>query len=84
MGLKHLNTLCNYFHISFDYVFNLTNQINYNNSKEKLNVIEIGNRLKDFRTENKITQNKLAKELNTSRSVISAYEKGKTLSYGQF
>ena len=77
--LKHLNTLCNYFNISFDYIFNFTKQTNYNNSKENLDAIEIGNRLKDFRKENKITQDKLAKELNTSHSVISAYEKGKTI-----
>ena len=77
--LKHLNTLCNYFNVSIDYIFELTNIKNYNNINNNIDKIEVGKRLKNFRKENKLTQEKLANLLNTTHSVISAYEKGKNL-----
>ena len=39
----------------------------------------LSKRLKDFRKENKITQKKLAQELNTSQSTIADYERGKNM-----
>ncbi len=74
--LKHLDTLSNYYQMSFDYLCGLSKENNYkkgNISKEK-----IGNRLKKFRKENNITQEELANILNTTHSTISAYESGKT------
>ena len=74
--LKHLDTLSNYYQISFDYLCGLSKENNYkksNISKEK-----IGNRLKEFRKEKNITQKELATVLNTTHSTISAYESGKT------
>ena len=53
--IKHLNTLSNYFNISIDYLFNLTSQLNYKNSKETIDSIIVGNRLKEFRKEQKLT-----------------------------
>ena len=38
-----------------------------------------GTRLKEFRKENKITQDKLASILNTNQSVIANYERGRTI-----
>lgn len=74
--IKHLNTLCNYFNISLDYIFSLTDNKQYNNSKNDINLLESGKRLKEFRKENKITQTKLADFLTTSFSNVSAYERG--------
>lgn len=37
----------------------------------------MANRLKEFRKENKITQNKLSELLKTSQSTIADYERGK-------
>ena len=74
--LKHLDTLSNYYQISFDYLCGLSKENNYkksNISKEK-----IGNRLKEFRKEKNVTQKELATVLNTTHSTISAYESGKT------
>lgn len=74
--LKHLDTLSNYYQMSFGYLCGLSKENNYkkgNISKEK-----IGNRLKKFRKENNITQQELANILNTTHSTISAYESGKT------
>ena len=39
----------------------------------------IGQRLKNFRKENKLTQEKLANMLNTTDTVISGYESGRRL-----
>ena len=73
--IKHLNTLANYFNVSLDYMFSLTNNKQYNNSKNDINLLESGKRLKEFRKENKITQTKLANFLTTSFSNVSAYER---------
>ena len=76
---KHLNTLCNYFNVSFDYILEFTNKMNYKNSINEIDPIKVGQRLKEFRKENKITQVKLANMLNTVQPVIANYEKGKYL-----
>lgn len=77
--LKHLNNFCNTFHVTMDYVCNLSN-INIKETKKyKLKPKEIGNRLKQLRLKNKLTQKELAKILNTTQSNISSYESGKTL-----
>ncbi len=77
MPIKHLNYLCNYFNVSLDYIFNLTDNINYKLYINKdLNKELSGKRLKEFRKENKITQIKLSLLLNTAFSTISSYERG--------
>lgn len=79
--LYHLNTLANFYNISVDYILGLTDikcYDNYNKLKS-LNKELIGNNLKLFRKEYKITLVKLAQLLNTSHSTLSAYEHGKTL-----
>ncbi len=77
--LKHLNTFCNLFHVSMDYVCGLTDVNIHGNKKYKLNNKVIGQKLKKIRLKNKLTQIELAKLLNTSQSNISSYESGKTL-----
>ena len=74
--IKHLNDICNYFDVSLDYIFNFTNNYKYELSKE-INKNIMANRLKEFRKENKITQNKLSELLKTSQSTIADYERGK-------
>ena len=77
--LNHLNDLCNYFKVSIDYMIGLTDQKQYKNVNTRLNKTIIGNRLKKFRKDNNLTQEKLAKVLNTSHSTISSYEHGHTM-----
>ena len=74
-----MNTLCNYFDVSLDYVFKLSNKINYDNINYKIDKRLAGKRLKEFRKENKATQNKLASILNVSRTTIAEYERGTNL-----
>lgn len=76
--LKHLNSLCNYYNVSMDYVLGLSNIKYYNVINKKINKILIGQRLRKIRKEKNITQEVLANILNTTHSTISAYESGKT------
>ena len=77
--LVHLNNLCNYFDVSMDYITGLSKQKNYSITNKKLNKELVGKRLKEFRTSHSLTQEKLAKEINTSHSTISGYEHGKNM-----
>lgn len=76
--ISHLNSLANYYHVSIDYLLGL-NDIIYPDIQVDINKDIFKIRLKEFRKENKLTQAKLAKILNTTQSVISAYENGETL-----
>ena len=79
--LKHLNSLCNYYNCSMDYVMHISNKKCNNNiiKKTYLNKKEIGENIKTIRKNNNLTLRDLAKVLNTTSSTISAYETGKTL-----
>ena len=75
--IKHLNTLCNYFHVSLDYIFNFTDTKKYKNCKEEIDIKLSGERLKNIRKEIKLKQFKLSELLNVDNSMLSKYEKGK-------
>ena len=77
--LEKLNTFANHFNLSFDYLANISDIKQYNNTSNDLDPILIGKRLKQLRTKNNLTLRDLAEILNTSSSTISAYETGKTL-----
>lgn len=74
--LKHLLKLCEYFDISLDYAFGFTNKLKYNQMSHQINMELIKKRLQETRKENNISQIKLAKVLNTSRSTWTNYERG--------
>lgn len=77
--IKHLNNFCNIFCVSLDYVLGLSNHNIVSKEKVKLNSKLISDRIKEIRLKNNLTQNQLAKLLNTSQSTISSYENGKTI-----
>ncbi len=77
--IKHLNTLCNYFHVSFDYMFEFTKEKNYKEINPEIDLIKAGQRLKELRKEIKKTQTGLANELNCSYGTIAGYEIGRYL-----
>ncbi len=77
--IKHLNTVCNYFNVSLDYIFNFTDILNYENINKDIDSALSGKRLKEFRKENKLTQVKLAEILNTVHQGIANYENNKAL-----
>lgn len=76
LPVKHLNTLANYFNVSFDYLFSFTTLKNYPDYHKDIDAKIAGIRLKSFRKENKLTQKKLAELLKSDNSTISKYEKG--------
>lgn len=77
--IKYLINFANYFDVSIDFLLGL----NHSNKKlqynQNIDFKLIGSKLKDWRKENKLTQEKLAKVLNTNKSVICNYEKGRYL-----
>ncbi len=77
--LIHLNYLCNYFSVSLDYIFDFTDLYNYEIIIKDIDKKVVGERLREFRKENKLTQVKLASMLNTTHSVIADYERGRFL-----
>ncbi len=79
MPIKHLNTVCNYLNVSLDYVFGFTKIKKYKNNIDEIDIIKSGKRLKEFRKEHKLTQDKLAKQLNIAKSLLSYYENGSIL-----
>ena len=79
MPIKYLNTLCNYFDVSIDYIFGSTNKTNYNNYQKEIDINKVSNRLKEFRKANNLTQEKLAKLLNVVKGTIGNYESARAL-----
>jgi len=77
--LKHLNTLCNFYDISMDYIIGLSDNRTINNKIKELDKNVIGKNIKQVRINNNLTLRNLANELSTTHSTINAYELGKTL-----
>jgi len=77
--IKHLNTLCNYFNVSLDYVFSFSDVKNYINSKNDIDLKIVSLRLKEFRKGNKLTQEKLAEFLKVVKGTIGNYESARAL-----
>ena len=77
--IKRLNEVANIFNCSIDYIFGLTDNKNYNIINKEINLEVSKNRLKTFRKERKITQNKLAQILKTTPSVVSGFERGRNI-----
>ena len=74
--IKHLNTLCNYFNVSLDYILEFSDILNYKNSQKEIDIKKSQERLKSLRKELNLTQEKLASILNISRTTITEYERG--------
>lgn len=77
--IKHLVSLCNYLHVSLDYLFEFSDIVSYANSRYDIDLKVVSSRLKEFRKENKITQEGLAKELNVVKGTIGNYESARAL-----
>lgn len=77
--LKHLVNFCNICNLSPDYVLGITNTKKELKTKLKIDKKIVGENIKEIRQNNNLSQEKLANELTTTHSTISAYEHGKTL-----
>lgn len=77
--IKRLNEVANIFDCSIDYILGLTNIKKYNNSKKEIDKELSQKRLKEMRINLGFTQDKLAKMLKTSQSVIVGFERGRNI-----
>ena len=77
LPIQYLNTICNYFHVSIDYLLGLTNRKQHANSLMELDINLQAERLHTLRKELKLTQEYLANMLHTSHSMIRDYENKK-------
>ena len=77
--LEKLNIYSNYFNVSLDYILQIRNVKEYKIINKSIDPKIVGKRLLYTRHKFDITQEELAKDLNTTHSTISAYESGKTL-----
>lgn len=73
--IKRLIKFCTIFNTSLDYALGLAIINNYETNNFKLE--KQGERLKEFRKEQKLTQDKLASYLGTTKTVICGYEKNR-------
>lgn len=78
-SIEKVNLIANYFNVSYDYIFNLSNIRTKKFMRTELNSEVIGCRVKQIRKNNNLTLRQLADKLHTTSSTISAYEKGKTV-----
>lgn len=76
--LYYLNKLSNELNINIDYLVDLSEDKNIKFNKVDIDKTELGKRIRQARKSINYTQEKLADKLNTTHSVISAYEAGKT------
>lgn len=77
---KRLIQLSNFYKVSIDYIVRLSNIRNMNiNFDDNLDLVLIGNRIKEIRTSLELTLTELGKKLNSNYSTISRYENGQNL-----
>lgn len=77
INLPKLNDFCNYYGVSLDYICGLTNTKKYDIINDKIDKNVLGNNLKEIRTNNKHTQEKVANIINVDQSNYSKCELGK-------
>ena len=75
--LPKLNDLFKYYDVSLDYICGLTNTKKYDVINDKIDKSVLGNNLKETRTKNKHTQEKVANIINVDQSNYSKCELGK-------
>lgn len=76
--LYYLNKISNEYNINIDYLVDLSNNKYIKFNKTEIDKEKLGKKIKEARKSINYTQEKLASKLNTTHSVISAYESGKT------
>lgn len=76
--LYYLNKISNIYNINIDYLVDLSNNKHIKFNKVDIVRITLGKKIKEARKSINYTHEKLASKINTTHSVISAYESGKS------
>ena len=76
--LYYLNKISNEYNVNIDYLVDLSNEKYIKFEKTEIDKVKLGKKIKEARKSINYTQEKLASKLNTTHSVISAYESGKS------
>lgn len=77
--IERLNIISNRFNASLDYLIGISRSNDDKFNHVEIDFVKIGNRLKEIRLENDLTQEAIARMLNTFHSRISDYENGKRI-----
>lgn len=77
--LEHLIDFCNLTKTNLDYAIGLSEKKTKLSTNIIIDKYIIGNKLRELRLKNNLSEKAFAESINTVQSVISAYENGKTL-----
>ena len=73
--LSYIVSFADYFNYTIDYCLGLTN-IKNNHNKKGLDLIVLGNNMKEIRLKNNLSQENIADSLKVTQACIVRYEKG--------
>ena len=79
LSVEHINKICNFANVSFDYMFDFKCENNDIIKLEEINPKIVGENIKIIRKDLKYTQEKLANKLHIVRSLLAHYEVGRRL-----
>lgn len=74
--LKSLCSFADYFNYSIDYVLGLTSIRKNPNLIKGLDLIKLGNNIKELRIKNELSQENIANMIGVTQACITRYEKG--------
>ena len=76
---KRIIELANFYNVNIDYMLNISKNRKVIKGITDINLIEIGNRLRNIRKELGLSLRELGEKLNTSFSALGSYERGEHL-----
>lgn len=76
---RRIIELANFYSVNIDYLLKLSNVRNTIKDNEDIDLILIGNRLKEIRNDLDLTLRELGEKLNTAFSSLGSYERGEYL-----
>lgn len=76
MPLQKVNDLSKIYNVSLDYLLGLSNQKNPKVSQNDINITTLQKRLKQLRTQKKLSQKSLGEKLGFPQTTYSNYERG--------
>ena len=76
---RRIIELADFYQVNIDYILNISKVRKSIKGKTKIDLIRIGNNIKNIRLNLNLTQDELADKLNIDQTTLSKYELGKSL-----